>query len=189
MSKLKNEIKDIKTKLDRPVALIGMMGAGKSFLGRALANSLSVEFADSDSVIEGRAGITASEIFDHYGEEKFRDFEFKVIDELTGKGPLILSTGGGAPTHAATMDILLERCIVIWLNAELDLMWSRVEQSKTRPLLQTENPKETLAKLLEKRKELYAKAHTSLDISFKNADKAEKNLIKALYEFLNKDSV
>ena len=189
MTKLSKEISGIRDGLKKPVALIGMMGAGKSYLGRALADSLSMDFIDSDSVIEQRAGITTSEIFEHYGEDKFRDFEFKVIEDISAGKPLVLSTGGGAPTHEPTFKVLLDQCIVIWLNAELDLMWSRVEHSKNRPLLQTENPKETLEKLLAARAPLYGKAHITLDITFKNAGRAEKMLTKALYEYLNKDSV
>ena len=133
MTKLSKEISGIRDGLKKPVALIGMMGAGKSYLGRALADSLSMDFIDSDSVIEERAGITTSEIFEHYGEDKFRDFEFKVIEDISAGKPLVLSTGGGAPTHEPTFEVLLDQCVVIWLNAELDLMWSRVEHSKSRP--------------------------------------------------------
>lgn len=189
MTKLDKEISGIRGGLRKPVALIGMMGAGKSFLGHALADSLSMEFADSDSVIEARGGLSASEIFEHYGEAKFRNFEYRVIDELSARNPLILSTGGGAPTHKPTFDLLLDRCIVIWLNADLNLMWSRVKQSRTRPLLKTDNPKETLKNLLSDRTPLYKKAHITLDISSKNAKRAQGNLIKALYEYLNTDSV
>lgn len=189
MPPLKTEIKEINDHLDKPVALIGMMGSGKSFLGRAIADRLSMNFVDSDSVIEQRGGISASEIFEHYGEAKFREFEFKVLDEISAKGPLILSTGGGAPTHDVTFKALLDRCIVIWLNADLELMWSRVQQSKTRPLLQTEDPKGTLEKLLQDRAPLYERAHVTVPITSKNAGNADKRIIKALYEYLNKDSV
>lgn len=189
MPTLKTEIESLKDSLNKPVALIGMMGAGKSFLGRALAEALSLDFVDSDSVIEERGGLSASEIFEHYGEAKFREFEFKVLDEISANGPLVISTGGGAPTHKETFDTLLDRCVVIWLNADLELMWSRVQQSKTRPLLQTEDPKGTLEKLLTQRAPLYEKAHLVVPITPDNAANAEKRIIKALYEFLNKDSV
>ncbi len=189
MVALKTQIQTVKENLNKPIAMIGMMGAGKSFLGNAVAGMLKLDFQDSDAVIEERAGISASEIFEHYGEEKFREFEFKVIDELCKEKPLVLSTGGGAPTHEATFTALLDRCVVVWLDADLDLMWSRVEQSKTRPLLQTEDPKGTLANLLQTRKPLYGKAHLIVPITSKNAGNAEKRIIKSLYEHLNKDSV
>lgn len=185
----KENIESVKSLLNQPIALIGMMGAGKSFLGKALANSLSLDFVDSDELIETRAGITTSEIFEHYGEEKFRDTERRVIEEVCQRGVVVLSTGGGAPTNAQTWETLKSQYLCVWLNADLELMWSRVSKSQTRPLLKTADPKGTLKNLLDDRKPLYQQAHIEVKINARNARTAEKRIIKALYEYLNTDNV
>jgi shikimate kinase len=180
------QIKNLKSKLSKPIVLIGMMGAGKSHIGSALAQSLDLGFFDSDREIETKAGQSVADIFKNFGEKKFRDAERNTILELMERGPCIIATGGGAVMDDKTRESLLENAIVIWLDAPVETLWERVQKSKTRPLLHTDNPKQRLSDLLVQRKPLYAQAHIRIAVS---ARTAQEEVIKALYDFLNKDSV
>jgi shikimate kinase len=144
--------------LRKPLVLIGMMGAGKSAVGRALADCLGVEIRDSDAEIEASARLSIAEIFDRYGEAFFREKEAAVIARLLEGPPCVLSTGGGAWLSAATRALLLPRAAVVWLEADLDLLWSRVRHKNTRPLLRTSDPKATLSDLLAARTPAYSLA-------------------------------
>ncbi len=144
-----------KLRLTRSVVLVGMMGAGKTAIGRAISASLGVEMRDSDAEITTSAQLTIAEIFDRFGEPFFRDKEGRVIARLLEGPPCILSTGGGAWLSEANRTLLLAKATVVWLEADLALLWSRVRQKSHRPLLRTDNPKETLAMLLEARTPFY----------------------------------
>lgn len=144
--------------LRKPLVLIGMMGAGKSAVGRALAERLGVEIRDSDAEIEASARLSIAEIFERYGEPFFREKEAAVIARLLEGPPCVLSTGGGAWLSESTRALLLPRAAVVWLEADLDLLWSRVRHKSTRPLLRTPDPKATLAELLAARTPAYALA-------------------------------
>src|SRR5258706_5864240 len=122
-------------KLDKTVVLVGMMGAGKTSVGRRLANVLSVPFRDADAEIEVAAGCTVNEIFERFGEPAFRAGERKVIARLLGEAPHILATGGGAFMDAETRARIKESAVSIWLRAHLDLLIQRVMRKDTRPLL------------------------------------------------------
>ncbi len=145
-------------RLTRSVVLIGMMGAGKTAIGRALSTKLGVEIRDSDAEIVLSSQLTIAEIFEKYGEPFFREKEGQVIARLLDGPPCILSTGGGAWLSASNREMLLEKSTVVWLEADLDLLWSRVKHKSHRPLLRTENPKATLAELLATRTPSYALA-------------------------------
>jgi shikimate kinase len=149
--------------LIRTVALIGMMGAGKSSVGKRLAGKLGVPFRDADAEIEAAAGCTISEIFDRYGEAAFRDGERRVISRLLAEPPHILATGGGAFIDERTRARIKTDAVSIWLRASLDLLASRVQRRETRPLLRDGNPREILEKLLAEREPIYALADLSLD--------------------------
>ena len=127
------------------------MGAGKSSIGRRLADTLSLPFYDSDDEIEQAAGLTVSDIFSIHGEEEFRRGEQKVIERLLAGPQHVLATGGGAFMNAVTRDVIKTEGLSIWLKADLEVLWDRVSRRETRPLLKTENPKATLEALLEKR--------------------------------------
>jgi shikimate kinase len=149
--------------LERPVVLVGLMGAGKTQLGQALAEKLDWPFRDSDHEIEQVGGLAIHEIFDRFGEEKFRELERRVIgDVLTGE-PMIMATGGGAFVQEATRDLINGRAISVWLRASLETLVQRTQQSKHRPLLQTDNPAKVLGDLMEKRYPLYANATLVVD--------------------------
>ncbi|WCQ98452.1 shikimate kinase [Paracoccus aestuarii] len=145
-------------RLTRHVVLIGMMGAGKTALGSELARRLRVPFRDSDAEIEAAAAMTISEIFARDGEAFFRAREEQVIARLLA-GPVgVISTGGGAWMRAETRALIEGRALSVWLNCDPEVLWARVRQRPTRPLLQTADPKGTLLRLLAERAPVYAKA-------------------------------
>lgn len=145
-------------RLLRTVVLVGMMGAGKTAIGTALSARLGVPFEDSDAEIEAASSLAITEIFERYGEAFFRDKEAQVIARLLEGPPCVLSTGGGAWIAPATRALLSARAAVVWLKADLDLLWARVRDKDTRPLLRTENPRATLAELLAARTPAYEEA-------------------------------
>lgn len=145
-------------RLTRSVVLVGMMGAGKTAIGRALAAELGVELRDSDAEIVKSARLSIAEIFDKYDEAFFRQKEGQVIARLLEGPPCILSTGGGAWLSEVNRAMLTAKARVVWLEADLDLLWSRVKHKSHRPLLRTSDPKATLAELLEARAPVYALA-------------------------------
>lgn len=139
------------------------MGAGKSAIGTALAERLSVPFLDSDSEIVKASNQSIAEIFETYGEAFFRDKEMQVIARLLTDEPGILSTGGGAYLRAENQDLIAEHGVAVWLKADLELLWSRVAHKDTRPLLRTADPKATLAALCDAREPEYAKAEVVVE--------------------------
>ena len=157
-------VKFIRTKLNtKIISLIGMMGSGKSTVGSQLANLLNIPFIDSDKLIEDAANLPIPEIFSDYGEEKFRDLEKRVIINQLTQGPMVLATGGGSFLNADSRTAIQKAGVVIWLNANLDVLYSRVQKSKNRPLLQNTNPKATLAKLLDERSKIYKQADIQIE--------------------------
>ncbi len=144
--------------LKKTVVLVGMMGAGKTAVGRALAAQLNVPFIDSDAEIEKAANMSIAEIFARDGEAFFREKESQVIARLLDEERCILSTGGGAYLAEANRDVISERGVAVWLNADVELLWSRVKHKDTRPLLRTENPRKTLEEIYAARVPLYSLA-------------------------------
>ncbi|MBB3772268.1 shikimate kinase [Angulomicrobium tetraedrale] len=142
----------------RSIVLVGMMGAGKSSVGKRLARRLNLPFADADIEIEQAAGMTIPEIFAHHGEPAFRDGEKKVISRLLENGPMVLATGGGAFMSDETQAAIARHGISVWLKAELDLLLRRVRRRDDRPLLKTDDPGTTLARLIDLRYPVYARA-------------------------------
>jgi shikimate kinase len=149
--------------LKRTVALVGMMGAGKSSVGRRLAAKLGVPFRDADSEIEAAAGCTVAEIFERFGEQDFRDGERRVIARLLGQPPHVLATGGGAFMDAGTRDVIARRGVSVWLRADLDVLMVRVSRRSNRPLLQEPDPRAVMAALIERRYPIYAEADLTVD--------------------------
>ena len=132
----------------RNLVFVGLMGAGKSAIGRLTAAALGVPFVDSDHEIERVSRMTISELFAAYGEDEFRALEARVIKRLLHSGPRVVSTGGGAYINERTRKHIKRHGLSVWLNAELDVLWERVNKRDTRPLLKTENPKQTLEGLM-----------------------------------------
>lgn len=149
--------------LRRMVALVGMMGAGKSSLGRRLASRLEVSFCDADSEIEEAAGCTINEIFDRFGETAFREGERRVIARLLDGSPKILATGGGAFATEETRADIQARAFSVWIKAPVDVLLTRVQRRDTRPLLKTGDPRATLERLLQERENIYGQAHLTIE--------------------------
>lgn len=150
-------------RLAKTVVLVGMMGAGKTAVGTALARQLGVDFRDSDEEIVRAANRTIAEIFERDGEPFFRARETEVIGRLLRGTPCVLSTGGGAFLSETNRALIHDVGVSVWLRADLDLLWQRVRHKTTRPLLRTPNPRETLRELYEKRQPFYAQADITVD--------------------------
>jgi shikimate kinase len=150
-------------RLTRPLVLVGLMGAGKTSVGKRLAALLGVPFTDSDTSIVEAAGMSIPEIFASLGEAAFRDGERRVISRLLGEAPGVLATGGGAFIEPRTRAEIKARGTSVWLRADLDLLWDRVRDRPGRPLLQTPDPRATLAELDRRRAPIYAEADVVVD--------------------------
>jgi shikimate kinase len=148
--------------LKRTVALVGMMGAGKSSLGRRLAARLEVAFCDADAEIEKAAGCSINEIFERYGEEAFRDCERKVIGRLLNSVPHVLATGGGAFIDDETRARVKAQALSVWINVPLEVLVSRVKRRDTRPLLRNGDAEDILTRLFHERQTTYAEADLAI---------------------------
>lgn len=149
-------------RLKKTVVMVGMMGAGKTAVGRALAQRLGVPFLDSDAEIEAAANMSVQEIFVRDGEPFFRQKESQIIERLLRERCGILSTGGGAFLAEANRRMISERGVSVWLNADLGVLWNRVKHKDTRPLLRTADPRATLAEIYKARVPIYAQADLSV---------------------------
>ena len=154
---------ETKPKLDRSVVLVGLMGAGKTSVGRRLASRLGVSFIDADAEIETAAGCTISEIFETHGEAAFRDGERRVIARLLDDQPGVLGTGGGAFLDPETRAKVAEKGISVWLRADLDVLIARCARRNNRPLLWHGDPREILGRLIDERYPVYAEADIVVD--------------------------
>jgi shikimate kinase len=151
-------------RLHRTVVLVGMMGCGKSAIGRSLADRLDVPFVDSDAAIEAAAALTIAEIFARDGEAFFREREAEVLRRILSGPPGIVSTGGGAFMAERNRASIAEMGVALWLDADLETLWERVRHKDTRPLLRTANPKATLTEIFHARRPIYEQAGLSLTI-------------------------
>jgi shikimate kinase len=150
-------------RLKKTVVMVGMMGAGKTAVGTALARHLAVPFLDSDEEIVRAADRSIAEIFENHGEAFFRARETEVLARLLRDAPSVLSTGGGAFLSERNRALIMESGVSVWLRADLDLLWQRVRHKATRPLLRTANPRETLRGLYEARVPFYSLADLTVD--------------------------
>jgi shikimate kinase len=142
----------------RSIVLVGMMGSGKSTVGRRLATRLRLAFVDADNEIEAAAGMSIPDIFETHGEPHFRDGEARVIARLLDSGPRVLATGGGAFMRPETRDRIRDKAVSLWLHADADVILRRVKRRADRPLLQTADPAGTIARLIEQRHPVYQDA-------------------------------
>lgn len=150
-------------RLQRSIVLVGLMGAGKSTVGRRLAAALHLPFYDADHEIEAAAGCTISDFFERYGEPAFRDGERRVIARLLEGPRHVLATGGGAFMDAGTRQLIKHQGLSIWLRADIELLMTRVAKRQTRPLLQTGDPRATMEKLMAERYPTYAQADLTVE--------------------------
>ena len=152
-------MRSLTERLDKPIVLVGLMGVGKSTVGRRLARRLDLPFIDSDSAIEDAAGYSAAEVYERYGEKDFRDGERRLVARLVEGHVRVIATGGGAFIDPRTRELLNARAITIWLDAEVDVLTERTGRRDTRPLLRNADPKGTLERLADERRPSYAEAH------------------------------
>lgn len=169
-------------KLGKTVALVGMMGAGKTSVGRRLAARLDVPFRDADHEIEAAAGLSVSEIFERFGEPYFRDGERRVIARLLADGPHVLATGGGAFMDESTRAAMGNRAFTIWLKAPVAMLLARVKKRDTRPLLRGVDMREKLESLLAIREPVYAQADMTLESIDEPHGMAVERIVTALTE-------
>ena len=173
-------------RLDRPLVLVGLMGSGKSAVGRRAAKKLGLNYTDSDQKIVSDAGISITEIFELAGEAKFREMEFQAIAKLVLSKPQIIATGGGAFCFPQTARLLLTKTLVVWLKAPPETLLARIGSTESRPLLNNDNPLATLAELNKERARHYQKAQIEIDTDGLSTRKAMMALIRALDTYLAK---
>ncbi|PAX08509.1 shikimate kinase [Sphingomonas lenta] len=164
----------------QPIVLVGLMGVGKSTVGRRLAARLKLPFVDADHEIEQAAAMTISEIFEKYGEEYFRDGERRVIARLMDGRPKVIATGGGAFINPDTRALMLRDALVVWLDAETEVLADRVRRRDTRPLLRGRDAHEVLRELAAKRNPIYAEAHLRISSQAAPHDATVRAIMKAI---------
>lgn len=165
----------------KTIALVGIMGAGKSTVGKRLAKTMGRRFVDSDAEIERASGLTIADIFLLHGEAEFRRLEQRIIARLAGGEPCVLATGGGAYMNEQTRDLLRQKAVTVWLDAAIDVLWQRVTRRNTRPLLKQDNPRAVLEKLLQDRAPVYGLA----DIKVISAKGPHYRTVDAICKALN----
>ena len=164
------------------IVLVGLMGAGKTKLGRIIASSFGLPFIDTDSEIEKAAGCSIQEIFDRFGEDYFRDGERRVIQRILGAKPAVLATGGGAYMNEDIRKEIADHGAAVWLRADLDLLVRRTERRSGRPLLNKGNGRAILSKLIDERYPVYASADFVIDVSDEPAPETAKRIMTELIE-------
>ncbi|KRD51440.1 MULTISPECIES: shikimate kinase [Sinorhizobium/Ensifer group] len=170
----------------RNLVFIGLMGAGKSAIGRLTAQALGIPFVDSDHEIERVSRMTISDLFARYGEEEFRALETRVLKRLLRSGPRVVSTGGGAYINERSRRQIRKGGLTVWLNAELDVLWERVNKRDTRPLLKTENPKQTLENLMNARYPIYSEADLTVLSRDVKKETMVEDVLTAVIEYQDK---
>lgn len=178
------ELKSLAERIDRPIVLVGMMGVGKSTVGRRLATLLDLPFADADDEIEAAAQMSITEIFAQFGEDYFRAGERRVIARLVESGPCVLATGGGAFIQEETRRLILENAIAIWLDSDLQTLVERVGRKDTRPLLRQGNPREIIRRLKKEREPFYAEAPLKIISGNGPHIRVVNKIVKELAEWL-----
>ena len=169
-------------RLDRPVVLVGLMGVGKSTVGRRLARRLGLSFVDTDDEIEDASGFPAAEMFERYGEKDFRDGERRLVARLVEGDVRVIATGGGAYVDPRTRQLLNDRAITVWLDAPIDILAERTSRRDTRAQLRDTDRKAVLQRLDEERRPSYREAH----IHVRSGDGAHKDVVDAILEALEK---
>lgn len=167
-------------RLDRPVVLVGLMGVGKSTIGRRLAKRLGLAFVDSDSEIEEAVGLPWGELFERYGEKDYRDGERRLVARLIDGTVRVIATGGGVFVDPGTRQLLNDRAITVWLDAPVDVLAERTGRRDTRPLLKNGDRKATLERLAAIERNAYAEAH----IHVRSGEGAHKDVVDAIVRAL-----
>ena len=174
---------------NRVIVFVGLMGAGKTSIGRRVAQSLKLPFADSDHEIEAVSRMTIPELFTRYGEPEFRALEQRVIERLLGEGPCVVSTGGGAFVNAQTRQAIAEQGISVWLSADLELLMQRVMKNQNRPLLRDPDPRGVMQRLMTERYPIYAQADITVETRDVGREIITTETLRALDEYLQGQQV
>ncbi len=178
------EIAALARRIDRPIVLVGMMGVGKSTVGRKLAGLLHLPFADADDEIEKAAQMPITEIFERFGEDYFRDGERRVIDRMMDEQPSVIATGGGAFCQEDTRALLLDKAITVWLDCDTDTLVERVSRKDTRPLLRDGDPREIITRLKREREPHYSQAPIHVTSKAGPHQQAAMRILKAIDQWL-----
>ncbi|WP_336976923.1 shikimate kinase [Altererythrobacter fulvus] len=178
------EIEELAARINRPIALVGMMGVGKSTVGRKLATLLHLPFIDADEAIEKAAQMSVSEIFTRFGEPYFRDGERRVIARLAAERPSVIATGGGAFVNDETRQLLLDKTICIWLDCDTDTLVERVGRKDTRPLLRNGDPHEIITRLKAEREPFYSQAPIHVMSEAGPYHQAVQRILKGIEQWL-----
>jgi len=175
--------------LDKPIVMVGLMGAGKTSIGRALAKSLGIPFVDSDKEIEKAAGCSVVDIFAMYGEKEFRRVEHKVIERLFNDPPLVkvISTGEGAFITKEIRELVLNKALSVWLKADLDLLVKRTNFKHTRPQLLNTDSRKILDQLIKERYGTYALANIMVETKDENMHKTLAKVLNTIENYVNKE--
>ena len=176
----------IAPRLNRPLALVGLMGSGKSAIGRRIARALKMGFVDIDQQVVETAGISIAEIFEIAGEAKFREMERAAIAKTIVGLPKIIATGGGAFCQEDNAELMLKSSHVIWLKATPETLFARIGETKSRPLLHADDPLITLTKLLDERTQFYQKAQIHVDTDAMTSQRAVRAVLESLDTILGK---
>ncbi|TPL86912.1 shikimate kinase [Mesorhizobium sp. B2-3-14] len=173
----------------RSIVFVGLMGAGKTAIGRKVATMLSLPFIDSDQEIESVSRMTVPELFERYGETEFRALEQRVILRVLENGPQVLSTGGGAFMNAQTREAVAAHGVSVWLKAELDLLMDRVSKKQNRPLLKSADPRAVLERLMAERYPVYATSDVTVPTRDDRKEVIAAEVIEALCRHFGIDAI
>lgn len=184
--RISNKPADALPPIGKFIVLVGLMGAGKSNVGKWLSSALSMPFVDTDHEIEAAANSTIEEIFDEFGEQFFRDGERRVLRRLLGGDPAVLATGGGAFMNAQTRILVKKKGISIWLRADLDLLVKRTSRRTNRPLLKNGEPRTILRKLMSDRNPIYAESDIVVDVGEESAATTSRRVLATLIDYVER---
>lgn len=177
------------TEIPRTIVLVGLMGAGKTCIGKRLAARLGIDFVDADTEIEKAAGMSVSEIFEVHGESGFRQGERRVIARLLRRPPHVLATGGGAFMNAETRKLIQQRTISVWLRADLDLLVRRTSRRNHRPLLRGKDHRQVLSRLIDERYPVYAEADVVVDSADGPPEAMAETVETAVRDFVHRHGI
>lgn len=186
---MENHVQTITSHLDRPLVMIGLMGAGKTKIGGLLAHALDLPFVDADHEIEVSAGMSIADIFETRGEPAFRDLERKVLSRLMSDELKVIATGGGAVMNDQTAELIWSKSISVWIKADLDVLVERTSRNTKRPLLKNGNPRDILQNLMKIRYPVYERADLTVETNIAEAEVTMQNLLGLLADYVAKEKV
>lgn len=185
---MENPIQTITSHLNRPLVMIGLMGAGKTKIGSLLAQALGIPFVDADHEIETAAGMSIADIFETRGEPAFRDLERKVLNRLMSDELKVIATGGGAVMNDQTAELVWSKSISIWIKADVDILVERTSRNTKRPLLKNGNPRDILLNLMKLRYPVYEKADLTIETNIAEVEVTLEKLLVLLAAYLTKEN-